>query len=73
MCRIDISIINEYFVRIDFPARYLDSLPSNSIKFVFPHLSRCNAAITITLLLLLLLVCWGQGGIAGPWDGFSET
>ena len=57
MCRIDISIINEYFVRIDFPARYLDSLPSNSIKFVFPHLSRCNAAITITLLLLLLLVC----------------
>ena len=34
--------------------QHLDSLPSNSIKFVFLYLSHRSAVITMTLLLLLL-------------------
>ena len=48
-------------------------LPSNSIKYLLLYLSRCSAVITMTLLLLLLLVSWGQRRIDGTWDGFSET
>ena len=53
--------------------RHLNSLPSNSIKFVFPYLYRCGAVIPMKLLILLLLVSWGWGAIDSSWDGFSET
>ena len=51
----------------------LDSLPSNSIKFIFLYLSRCSAVITMTLLLWLLLVSWGQGGFNGSWEGEGKN
>ena len=33
--------------------QHLDSLPSNSIKFMFLYLTHCSAVITLILLLLL--------------------
>ena len=53
--------------------RHLDSVPSNSIKLVFPYLSRGSAVITMIMLLLLFLVSWGQGVIDSLWDDPSET
>ena len=53
--------------------RHLDSVPSNSIILVFPYLSRGSAVITMIMLLMLLLVSWGQGVIDSLWDGLSET
>ena len=63
----------KYFVGIDFHTALMDSLPSNLIKIVFLYLSRCSAVITMKLLLLQILVSWGQGGMDGSWDGFPET
>ena len=64
----DISIINEYFVASTLIfTLHLDSLPSNSIKFLSLYLSRFSAVITVTLLLLR------QGEIDGLWYGFLET
>ena len=64
----DISIINEYFVRIDFNFHTaLRFATINSIKFLSLYLSRFSAVITVTLLLLR------QGEIDGLWYGFSET
>ena len=57
----DIGIMNEYFVSSTF-RRHLDSLPSNSIKFVFPYLSRCSAVIQndiATVATLSFLDRWG--------------
>ena len=68
----DISVVNEYFVCIDFHTA-LGFPTINSIIFVFHNSSRCSAVITMTLLFLLLLVSWGHRGIDGTWDGFSET
>ena len=57
----DIGIMNEYFVRIDFQTT-LGFAPSNSIKFVFPYLSRCSAVIQndiATVATLSFLDRWG--------------
>ena len=35
-------------------AQHLDSLPSNSIKFVFLYLSRCSAVTTVALSFLMV-------------------
>ena len=64
----DISILNDYFICIDFHTSL-----GFAIIFVFLYLSRCSAVITMKLLLLLLLVSWGQGGVDDSWDGFSES
>ena len=45
----DIGIVNEYFELIDFHAALRYHL---ILKKLFPYLSRCNAVITMTLLLL---------------------
>ena len=44
-----------------FCTQRLNSLPSKSINFYVFFLSRWSAVITLTLLLLLLFVSWGQG------------
>ena len=68
----DISIVNEYFVCIDFHTA-LGNATIQFIGFVFLCISRCTSVITMTLLLMLLLVSRGKGGIDGLWNGFSET
>ena len=48
--------------------KHLDSLPSNSIKFVFPYLSRCSAVIHNNIAAVATLIFLrARGG-----DGFSE-
>ena len=51
----DISIVNEYFVCIDFHTA-LGNATIQFNKICFFYTSRCGAVITKTLLLLLLLV-----------------
>ena len=36
--------------------KHLDSLPSNSIKFVFPYLSRCSAVIHNNIAAVATLI-----------------
>ena len=64
----DISIINEYFVWIDFhTALGFGTICFN--KIVFLYLSCCSAVIAMTLLLLLLLVLQSRGELmAGGMD-----
>ena len=48
--------------------KHLDSLSSNSIKFVFPYLSRCSAVIhnNIAAVATLIFLRAREGG-AGGW------